>query len=129
MYQKLCGKKAAKGDARVIWNAELNRGGEYEVYVYMPQLSSSSSTSFRFGGLGMTTSFSMDQSGKKEQYYTIDFGDRSEEIVLDVRDQSGWVSLGRFTFSPGNASVSLSDKGEPQQVIYGDAVRWIYLEE
>lgn len=122
-------KKAAKGDARVIWNAELNRGGEYEVYVYMPQLSSSSSTSFRFGGLGMTTSFSMDQSGKKEQYYTIDFGDRSEEIVLDVRDQSGWVSLGRFTFSPGNASVSLSDKGEPQQVIYGDAVRWIYLEE
>ena len=39
----------------------------------------------------------------------------------------GWTFLGRFRLTPGECKVVLTDRGEPDQVLLGDAVRWEYV--
>ena len=135
-------KSSGKGNASIAWNTPLERAGMYEVFV------SSSSSSRRFGGGGMFGrqgnrggrgggSMSVVVGGASStedyrapvwnQYYTVFSNDGEEEVVVDVYMKSGWLSLGKFYYTPGEYKVSLSDKGIADQTIIGDAVKWVYL--
>lgn len=41
--------------------------------------------------------------------------------------RQGWMTLGSFYFSQGEAKITLSDKGSgSNQIIFADAVKWVY---
>ena len=65
---------------------------------------------------------------KKMQYYTVKHDDGEEEISVETgRGRQGWMTLGSFYFSAGEAKITLSDKGsESNQIIFADAVKWVY---
>ena len=52
---------------------------------------------------------------KKMQYYTVKHDDGEEEISVETgRGRQGWMTLGSFYFSAGEAKITLSDKGSDQ---------------
>lgn len=63
-----------------------------------------------------------------KQLYLVRHDGSESEVELEIPFvQREWLSLGRFYFSPGEASVILTDKNcTPDQVIYADAVKWVY---
>ena len=65
---------------------------------------------------------------KKMQYYTVKHDDGEEEISVETgRGRQGWMTLGSFYFSQGEAKITLSDKGSgSNQIIFADAVKWVY---
>ena len=62
-----------------------------------------------------------------KQYYTLVNGGEKQEIVGECDGMVGWTFLGRFRLTPGECKVVLTDRGEPDQVLLGDAVRWEYV--
>ncbi len=60
-----------------------------------------------------------------EYHYIINHDDGAEEISLDYFNSGGgWVLLGSFYFSAGEAKVSLTNKAETG-IIYADAIKWV----
>ena len=116
-------KLAGKGNSNIEWNARLEREGTYEVFVY---------TSPAFANFGKMFGYPSSTVGGVtpvwNQHYTVSNHGGDDEVVLDVFMKTGWISLGKFYYTPGVYKVSLSDKGEGSQVIMGDAVKWVYLE-
>ena len=63
------------------------------------------------------------------QYYIVRHDGKESEVSMEISDyvDRGWVSLGRFYFSSGEASVVLTDQGSvDDQIIYADAVKWVF---
>lgn len=106
-------KKAGNGNNKAEWTATIPESGYYEVYVYVP-----ASPGPRW----------MNRE-ENYQYYTVKHDDGEEEISIKMTGpgSEGWVMLGSFYFSEGEATVVLTDKGSgSRQMIYADAVKWIY---
>ena len=106
-------KKVGNGNNKAEWTASIPESGYYEVYVYVP------------AGPGPRW---MNRE-ENYQYYTVKHDDGEEEISIKVTGpgSEGWVMLGSFYFSEGKASVVLTDKGSGTgQMIYADAVKWVY---
>ncbi len=109
-------KKSGSGNNQAEWNTRIQIPGFYEVFVY-----SSPGMDRMMWGRG--------EQPKRYQYYTVKHDDGEEEVSVETggRNTTGWVSLGSFYFSEGNAKVTLSDRGsEPGQIIIADAVKWVY---
>lgn len=125
-------KTAGKGDAQVEWCVKLPQSGEYEVFAYIYQAVSvrvlGSTERYQVGGktidVGRTGNVVAADAIPK-QYYTVCHDEGEEEIVIETKGISGWVSLGRFNFSAGEYKVTLSDKGELNQEIEADAMKWV----
>lgn len=115
-------RKAGEGKANIEWHASIDKEGEYEVFVYLPNTVFSLST-------GFWISPRTEEALKDTQTYIVSYDDNEEEISINVFQQQGWISLGRFYYTPGNYKVSLSGKGQPEQLIVGDAVKWKYCGE
>lgn len=125
-------KTAGKGDSRVEWRTVLPESGEYEVFAYMYQ-----SVNIRMLGKSMRYQvgdkiIDMKNTGKvmgidavPKQYYTVFHTGGEEEVIIETKGISGWISLGRYYFSSGENKISLSDKGEPYQEIEADAMKWV----
>lgn len=82
----------------------------------------------------LNSSVSISLGGSKngpeiKQYYTIANAGEEYEAVGNVATPGEWVLLGTYRFSPGECKVTLSDQGEPEQLLLGDAVKWIYVGE
>ena len=110
-------KKSGSGSNKAEWTTQIQIPGFYEVFVYAIDYP-------RMGWFRMGRG-----ENKKYQYYTVKHDDGEEEVSVETggRGQQGWITLGSFYFSPGEAKVTLSDKGsEPNQVIIADAVKWVY---
>lgn len=124
--------------ARMEWQTRIDREGEYDVYVYVPSpvhvyrekrenkgggrgfgMSVSSSFSVSFGGSG--------NGPEIKQYYTVTNAGKEYEVVGNVATPGEWVLLGTYRFSPGECKVTLSDRGESEQLLFGDAVKWVYV--
>ncbi|MFT3739603.1 MAG: hypothetical protein QM786_12665 [Breznakibacter sp.] len=104
-------KAKGNGNASAQWKASLTESGNYTVYVYLSQQ--------RGGGPRR------DQNEEKGTYlYSVSSDDGNTEVEIDPSQESGWVYLGDFYISQGEASVSLSDKTE-RNIVLADAVKWV----
>lgn len=112
------------GKSTATWRLNLPKAGRYQVM----------SKVYRDFCRPLVTGI---QSGVV-YYYTVSFGDRQEEVEVNLdaelsgsNENSCWASLGVFNFPAGEVSVTLSDKeiqGRKDIAIVADAVKWIKLE-
>lgn len=102
-------KAAGDGTCSVEWRANLPRAGKYEIWLYVPFV--------RF-------------SGEEDVYvYTVKQETWQETIELGDFIPKRWILLGTFDCQSGDCAVSLSDKGQNGQIVYGDAVKWVTVKE
>ena len=81
-------------------------------------------------GFSMVTAFStIGSDAGFKQYYTLTNGNEEKEVVGECDGTFGWILLGRYRLSPGECKVVLTDEGEADQVLLGDAVKWEYIED
>ncbi|WP_430816687.1 hypothetical protein [Carboxylicivirga sp. RSCT41] len=106
-------KRKGSGEGYVNWKAELKESGMYEVYAYVPNVT----TRFRRR---------RDSNNKDVNYnFTVYHDDGEEQVeVLVNNDNNGWMYLGEYYFSEGAANIKLSDITNNEYVI-GDAVKWV----
>ena len=134
-------KLAGNGTCKAIWEAPIQEAGEYEVFFYDVDINFFKMT------------FSLIPA--RERHYIVKDRDGEHEINISRYAASGWVSLGRFHFEPGKASVILTDKGQEKEwenplhlkardfftwksmihiknvsveIIIADAVKWVKVE-
>ncbi len=104
-------KRNGDGNGKIRWTAEIKESGEYDCFVYINILR---------GG----RRFRQQKKTEDKYTYTVYHDDGDEEIILTIPEIDGWVLLGDFYFSQGDASIELSDKSETR-FIFGDAVKWV----
>ncbi len=106
-------KRKGSGEGYVSWNAKLNTSGMYEVYAYVPNVT----TRFRRR---------RDSDNREINYnFTVYHDDGEEQVKVMVNnDNNGWMYLGEYYFSEGAAKVKLSDVTNNEYVV-GDAVKWV----
>ena len=79
---------------------------------------------------GGTLAIERSPSREMKQNYTVQHDGKETDVLVEVVGLKSWVCLGRFYFSPGEASVMLTDKGSVEdQIIYADAVKWVLDEK
>ena len=105
--QSMVAKIAGNGSASVEWRAQLPQSGEYEIWVYIPDRAK------------------LGEEGR--QWFVVEQEEWREVVELENWSTDDWTSLGKYDCQKGECVVSLSDKGESGQVIYGDAVKWVYV--
>ena len=59
----------------------------------------------------------------------MNFGGEKQEVSADIKEQVGWVSLGLFRLPVGECKIVLTDQGDKNQVLLGDAIKWVYRED
>ncbi|MBN1562065.1 hypothetical protein JW998_17560 [candidate division KSB1 bacterium] len=112
--------RSGNGDKKVVWETELERAGQYEVYAYAENLP------FRGrGGPGGPGGEPGRRGGDfiKSFHYTVHHDDGAEEVEWDPQSAQGWNYLGIFHFS-GVARVELSNRSDGRMVI-ADAIKWV----
>lgn len=109
-----------KGKSCLEWSANLEKEGIYEIFVYIPRVS------FKHVLLPQVE---YTEIRNRVQVYNVFLGDKEEKVLVDTRNAEGWLSIGKFHGKPGRSVVSLSDEGEPFQIMIGDAVKWVLLEK
>lgn len=107
-------KSAGKGNAYIEWKAEIPEDGFYEVSIW-------NAKNERYTIINEQGQ----QSGPESiQTYTLTYEGESESVTLDLEEkESGWIPLGNFYLSRGEATIRLTDKAEGKVVI-ADAVRF-----
>jgi hypothetical protein len=115
------GKRAGTGKMSASWYARVERAGHYDVYVMIP----------RTGDPNIVRD---DEGNEKRrellQHYTFTTAAGLAEATVDVtRRELGWCLVGRFYLDAGEQCFTLDDRGEGEQVIIGDAVKWVYAGE
>ncbi|MCR9012472.1 ABC transporter permease [Gabonibacter chumensis] len=115
-------KKGGDGRAKVGWTTRLDKAGYYELSVFIPN--SVELYRIKVNNKGEA----LQNVNAVRQYYTVyRNGEKSEEEVEIPLPERGWLSLGRFYFSPGEATIVLNDKRSVAgQIIYADAVKWVF---
>lgn len=66
---------------------------------------------------------------KLDYFYSVEGENYKKEVCLylDAR-QKGWVSLGVHDIPEGEARIVLDDRGNPEQIVIADAVKWVKVE-
>ena len=82
----------------------------------------------RGSGIFTVSAFSVTESEPEEvkQYYIVDVGGEKQEVSVDIKEHVGWVSLGLFQLPVGECKIVLTDQGNKDQVLLGDAIKWVY---
>ena len=121
-------KLAGSGKSEAIWETNLTRSGQYELYFYHQNVTVS------------YPDVSSVQPGSR-LYYRIEHGGQEEKIVIEADNEAdGWISLGKFKMDAGKVRVILNDKGgtirnksaqdvmdTKRQLIVADAIKWVYI--
>jgi hypothetical protein len=107
-------KRAGSGRNMAEWRAEISLPGFYDIFIYNPMM--------ELPGRGR---------GNEEetyQYYEIVHADGTDEVSVQTSEnRQSWVAVGSFYFTEGEAKITLVDRGAtPRQLIFADAVRWVY---
>lgn len=104
-------KRKGIGEGYVSWTGNIEDPGNYDVYVYVPDIR----IRFRRGG----------RNYQRDYHYTVDHDDGTDEVEIAVtQDNNGWLYLGEYYFSEGAATVKLSDQTKADFVL-ADAVKWV----
>ena len=105
-------KRKGTGEGFVSWTGQIEAPGNYAVYAYVPNIGDGFR---RRGGGGYERDF----------HYTVNSDDGEDEVEIKVtQDNNGWLFLGDYYFSEGDATVKLSDLTKSDYVI-ADAVKWV----
>lgn len=103
-------KRKGSGEGFLTWETNMTKPGHYEVHAYVANVQS------RRG---------RDNTKASEYHFTVHHDDGQAELVVAIdKDNYGWIYLGEFYWSEGQAKVQLSDVSNKDYVI-GDAVKWI----
>lgn len=109
-------KKKGSGNNSVEWKTSLPHDGYYEVSVWNPR----TSRGFMFGPNR--------RREERNQSYLVQSGQVRESVTVDLaQEDEGWISLGNFYLSRGEATVTLTDKVSGNFVI-ADAVKFTFVE-
>ena len=118
------------------WTVRIEREGEYEILAYIPPKVLAHRIEERErGGRGsgyISVSYSAvskTESEEIKQHYIVNFGGEKQEVSADIKEQMGWVSLGLFRLPVGECKIVLTDQGDKNQVLLGDAIKWVYRED
>ncbi|WP_462319332.1 golvesin C-terminal-like domain-containing protein, partial [Marinilabilia sp.] len=103
-------KASGKGDDRAKWTCSVAESGSYEVQVFIPE--------------NLNTGWRNRNTRGRFRYTVYHAGEEEVVETPPVRERNGWVSLGRFYFDAGDATVELSDQSDFPYVV-ADAVKWI----
>ena len=119
--------------AKMEWTARVEREGEYEILAYIPpkvfaHRMEEQEKGGRGSGIFTVSAFSVTESEPEEvkQYYIVDVGGEKQEVSVDIKEHVGWVSLGLFQLPVGECKIVLTDQGDEDQVLLGDAIKWVY---
>ena len=122
--------------ATMEWTTRIEREGEYEILAYIPPKVFAHRIEEQERGVRGSGFFSISYSSvtemepeERKQYYVVEFGGEKQEVTADINEQVGWVSLGLFQLPAGECKIVLTDQGDKDQVILGDAIKWIYRED
>ena len=116
---------------RMEWKTRIEQEGEYDIYAYLPPKVHTFQMTEEGGSSGIVT-VSMKEEVKQsevKQYYIVDCGDKKQEVSIDIEEQTGWLLLGRYHLPAGECKVVLTDQGNEDQVLLGDAIKWVPVEE
>ena len=109
--------KGGEGNHKAIWKADIKKSGYYDVYFFKQ-----AEQNFRFGFGRNNQRIS---SPKINYKVIVDSDDGEDNIDINISDNNeGWIFLGSYYFSQGEAKVILSNKSEAT-VIFADAVKWV----
>lgn len=117
-----CLKKSGDGKFKAEWSVNIEKAGYYELSVFIPD----DVDLYRL--ITNSKGMAMRNVNMIKQFYTVYHDGKEAKITVEVPVMDrGWISLGRFYFTPGEASVVLTDKGNADdQIIYADAVKWVF---
>lgn len=108
-------KRKGTGEGYVDWKTNIKEPGNYEVYAYVPDVRNEWRRRGRDGDGGYSRDF----------HYTVEHDDGQDEIEVKVtQDNNGWLYLGEYYFSEGQAKVKLSDLTTSDFVV-ADAIKWV----
>lgn len=107
------GKLSEKGVFKAEWKTEIRKGGMYEIFVLIHN----------------TDEYYRRRDMKLDYFYSVEGENYKKEVCLylDAR-QKGWVSLGVHDIPEGEARIVLDDRGNPEQIVIADAVKWVKVE-
>ena len=118
------------------WTVRIECEGEYEILAYIPpKVLAHRIEEQERGGRGsgyISVSYSAvskTESEEIKQHYIVNFGGEKQEVSADIKEQVGWVSLGLFRLPVGECKIVLTDQGDKNQVLLGDAIKWVYRED
>ena len=139
-------KQGSNGETKAEWSVNLPEAGKYEVMalVYHNQCyavwDSLGDYTIPLGRIKESLKFHYTIShGPHETAvemetinYTPSGSAGSDRIYTDVSSRwkyfyVGWESLGVYEFPEGKATVVLDDRGEPEDTIIADAVKWVKM--
>jgi hypothetical protein len=103
-------KAAGNGKDRARWRCNLKEAGNYEVQVHIPN--------------ELHTRWRQRDVPAEFNYHIHHANGSSTFTTPNLRNRTGWISLGHFFFNEGEAVVELSDKTEFPYVV-ADAAKWI----
>lgn len=113
-------RNKGNGESSLEWCGKLDRNGKYEILVYVPE--------FSYMNVLVKSVFEHGKAGVQEYTVTLPSGE-IKKAQADATNTVGWISLGYFDCTPGECKVTLSDVGTTDhQIVIGDAVKWVYLE-
>lgn len=118
-YRSLVVRTNGTGESALEWCTKLNKDGEYEILVYVPEFSYTNVflESMEHGKVGM-------------QEYTITLPNGEvKKVQVDASNMVGWIFLGRFDCTIGECKITLKDVGKKDQMMIGDAVKWVYVDD
>lgn len=101
--------RSGDGNRIVQWNADLPKGGYYDVYCNIIKIN-----------------IQWNREKRKSNYnFKIYHDDGMDEITLaDEELEEGWNYMGTFYISPENAKVELTNKSVGKMV-FADAIKWV----
>jgi len=102
--------RSGNGVAQATWLLPLAKKGQYDVYVYIAKEKGES-----------------DSEVLGEYHYSVYHDDGVDKVTVNTKEvDAGWVLLGTYYCTPGNAKVMLSNESNARVVI-ADAVKAVIL--
>ena len=109
---------AGNGNSRMEWHADIKKEGVYEVFVYIPNIVFIQNRK---------VSISNQNLGLEQEYLITCENGRECVLKKDIAALRGWISLGKYDYSFGRYRIALTNRGQANQTIVGDAVKWVYM--
>ena len=121
-------------DARAEWVTRVENTGEYDIYVHLPVIprmnrDQVSPVRDNRGNRKAKAALGASEPPVIKQYYMVFHDGKEEEGNIDVNNQAGWLFLGRFRLAGGDCKVVLQDKGEPNQILVADVIKWVRVKD
>ena len=102
--------KGGAGDRKVTWNVPLKVAGYYKLSAYIPKIR---------GG------WNRDEKTDEEYNFTVFHDDGQDHQIVNMKDnESGWMEIGSYHFSPDTVKIELSNLSKARNV-FADAVKLV----